>query len=194
MMVELFLKLNTVAKRHLRQDFYIVLASIIAAWAMVRFGAVDALLAYLGDGVLVASFVTGAFFTSVMTTAPAIAVLGVLSLHANPLVVALVGGAGAVCGDYLIFAFVRDRLGDDFAYLLRREGSPRFFKIFHRKSFRWVLPFVGGLIIASPLPDELGLALLGVAKMRTSRFLVISYAFNTAGILLIGLAARSLAS
>ena len=182
------------AKRHLRQDFYIVLASIIAAWAMVRFGAVDALLAYLGDGVLVASFVTGAFFTSVMTTAPAIAVLGVLSLHANPLIVALVGGAGAVCGDYLIFAFVRDRLGEDFAYLLRREGSPRFFKIFHRKSFRWVLPFVGGLIIASPLPDELGLALLGVAKMRTSRFILISYAFNTAGILLIGLAARSLAS
>lgn len=182
------------AKRHLRQDFYIVVASVAVAWAIVHFGAVDALLSYMGEGVLAASFVAGMFFTSVMTTAPAIAVLGVLSLHGNPLLVALVGGAGAVCGDYLIFAFVRDRLGDDFAYVLRREGSPRFFKIFHRKSFRWVLPFVGGLIIASPLPDELGLALLGIAKMRTSRFLILSYAFNTAGILLIGLAARSLAS
>ena len=191
-MVELYRRL-TVAKRHLRQDFYIVLASIAVAWAIVRFGAVDALLAYLGDGVLAASFAAGMFFTSVMTTAPALAVLGILSLHGNPLLVALVGGLGAVCGDYLIFAFVRDRLGEDFAYLLKREGSPRFFKIFHRKSFRWVLPFVGGLIIASPLPDELGLALLGIAKMRTSRFLLLSFAFNSIGILLIGLAARSLA-
>ena len=191
MMVELCLKLS-VAKRHLRQDFYIVAASIAAAWAIVRFGAVDALLAYAGDGVLAGSFVAGAFFTSVMTTAPAIAVLGVLSLHGNLFLVALVGGAGAVCGDYLIFSFVRDRLGDDLAYLIKRNGSPRFFKIFHRKSFRWVLPFVGALIIASPLPDELGLVLLGVAKMSTRRFLAVSYAFNATGIFLIGLAARAL--
>lgn len=169
-----------------------MLASIAAAWAIVYFGAVDALLQYLGDGVLITSFVAGAFFTSVMTTAPAIAVLGSLSLYGNPVSVALIGGLGAVCGDYLIFVFVRDRLGDDFAYLIKRTGSPRFFKIFHRKSFRWVLPFAGAIIIASPLPDEMGLALLGVAKMRTSRFLLLSYTFNTAGIFLIGLAARSL--
>ena len=191
-MVELCLKLSTVAKRHLRQDFYIVLASIAAAWAIVHFGAVDALLAYAGDGILVGSFIAGIFFTSVMTTAPAVAVLGILSLHATPLLVALVGGLGAVCGDYLIFAFVRDRLGEDFSYLIKRNGSPRFFKIFHRKSFRWVLPFVGALIIASPLPDELGLVLLGVAKMSTRRFLAVSYTFNTIGIFLIGLAARTL--
>ena len=191
-MVELFLRLNTVAKRHLRQDFFIVLASIAVAWAIVRFGAVDALLAYLGDGVLLTGFIAGMFFTSVMTTAPAMAVLGVLSFHVNPLLLAVVGGAGAVCGDYIIFAFVRDRLGDDFAYLIKRTGTPRFFKIFHRKTFRWMLPFIGGLIIASPLPDELGLALLGLARMRTSRFLLLSFAFNSIGILLIALAARSL--
>ena len=190
-MVELCLKLS-VAKRHLRQDFYIVAASIAAAWAIVRFGAVDALLAYAGDGFLAGSFVAGAFFTSVMTTAPAIAVLGVLSLHGNLFLVALVGGLGAVCGDYLIFAFVRDRLGDDLAYLIKRNGSPRFFKIFHRKSFRWVLQFVGALIIASPLPDELGLVLLGITKMSARRFLAVSYAFNATGIFLIGLAARAL--
>ena len=169
-----------------------MLASIAVAWAIVYFGAVDALLQLTGDGVLLTGFIAGMFFTSVMTTAPAIAVLGVFSLHGNLLLVALVGGAGAVCGDYLIFAFMRDRLGDDLAYLIKRNGSPRFFKIFHRKSFRWVLPFVGALIIASPLPDELGLTLLGLARMRTSRFLLLSFAFNSTGILLIALAARSL--
>lgn len=182
------------ARRHLRQDFYILLASIAVAWAIVHFHAVDVLLAYTGDGVLLASFLAGIFFTSVMTTAPAIAIFGELSLHSNPLLLAVVGGAGAVCGDYLIFMFVRDRLGDDFAYLIKRTGTPRFFKMFHRKTFRWMLPFIGGLIVASPLPDELGLALLGIARMRTSRFLLLSFTFNSFGILLIALAARSLAS
>ena len=128
------------AKRHLRQDFFILLASIAVAWAIVHFGIVETLLSYTGDGVLLTGFIAGMFFTSVMTTAPAMAVLGVLSFHINPLVLAVVGGAGAVCGDYLIFAFVRDRLGDDFAYLIKRTparpngrsggGTPRFFKIF----------------------------------------------------------------
>ena len=171
-MVRLYLRLKIVAKRHLRQDFFILLASIAVAWAIVHFGIVETLLLYTGDGVLLTGFIAGMFFTSVMTTAPAMAVLGVLSFHINPLVLAVVGGAGAVCGDYLIFAFVRDRLGDDFAYLIKRTGTPRFFKIFHRKTFRSVLPFIGGLIIASPLPDELGLTLLGLARMRTSRFLL----------------------
>jgi len=171
-----------------------LLASIAVAWAIVHFNAVDALLRWTGDGVLLTGFIAGIFFTSVMTTAPSIAVLGELSFHSNPLLLAVVGGAGAVCGDYLIFAFVRDRLGDDFAYLIKRTGTPRFFKIFHRKSFRWVLPFIGGLIIASPLPDELGLTLLGIARMRTRRFLLVSFVFNSIGILLIALAARSLAS
>ncbi len=178
-------------KRHLQQDFFIVCASIAFAWAIVHFGLVDAALAATGDNIILASLVAGMFFTSIMTTAPAIAVLGVLTLHGNLLVVALLGGIGAMLGDYLIFAFVRDRLGDDIGYLLARTGTPRFFKLFHRKTFRWMLPFVGGLIIASPLPDEMGLTLLGVAKLSTRRFLIISFVFNTIGILLIGLAARS---
>lgn len=180
-------------RRHFLQDLMILALSVGVAVAIVYFHLVPQLLAYLGDGVALASFVAGIFFTSVATTAPAIAVLGELSLQGNPLVVALFGGLGAVVGDYIIFVFVRDRVSDDVAYLLARTGTPRFFKIFHRRTFRWVLPLIGGLIIASPFPDELGLALLGVAKLPTSRFLMISFAFNTVGIVLIGLAARSLA-
>ncbi len=180
------------ANRHLRQDFFILLASIAVAWAIVHFNVVDTLLAQTGNYVLLTGFIAGMFFTSVMTTAPAMAVLGVLSFHINPLLLAVVGGAGAVIGDYFIFMFVRDRVSDDLAYLLKRTGTPRFFKIFHRKTFKRLLPFIGGLIIASPLPYELGLARLGLAHMRTSRFFLLSYTFNTTGIFLVGLAAHSL--
>ncbi len=180
-------------QRHLRQDFYIVVASVIAAWAIVHFGIVDAVLAGTGNHVLLATFIGGMLFTSVLTTAPAMAVLGVLSVSLHPLLLALIGASGAVIGDYIIFAFVRDRVSDDIGYLIARTRSPRFFKLFHRKTFRWLAPFVGGLIIASPLPDELGLALLGLTRTRTRHFIVISFTFNFIGILLIALAARALA-
>jgi hypothetical protein len=182
------------AKRHLLQDLLIIAASIAIAWAIVHYSLVELLLAQLGGGKTLVAFVAGLFFTSITTTAPAIAVLGELSLTNNLFFVAIVGGAGAVIGDYLIFMFVRDRVSEDIAYLLKHTGTPRVFKLFHRKTFRRLLPFLGGLIIASPLPDELGLTLLGLAHMRTSRFILLSFAFNTGGILLIGLAARSLAS
>lgn len=180
------------ARRHLLQDLLIVASSLILAWLIIHFQWVHALLGYLGGGVAFASFVAGMFFTSVTTTAPAIAVLSELSQEGNLFLVAVMGGLGAVVGDYLIFAFVRDRVSDDIAYVLKRTGTPRIFKILHRKTFRRILPFIGGLIIASPFPDELGLALLGLSHMKTSRFVLISFTFNAIGIFLIGLAARSL--
>lgn len=138
------------------------------------------------------SLVAGVFFTSLITTAPAIAVLGELSIESNLFTIALVGALGAVAGDYLIFAFVRDRVSNDATYLLRGPRFRRMFHVFSQPHFRRVLPFVGALIIASPFPDELGLVLLGFARIDRRYFFAISYSMNFFGILLIGLVARGL--
>lgn len=179
-------------RRRLWQDALIVAASVALAVAIVRYDWVGQLLSGAGDKGLFTAFVAGIFFTSLVTTAPAIAVLGELGLSLSPFALAVVGGLGAVVGDYLIFAFVRDRVSEDVAYLLERNKTPRFFKLFKRRTFRRFLPFIGGLIIASPLPDELGLAMLGMTKMNTGRFALLSFSFNAIGIFLIALAARSL--
>jgi len=47
-------------------------------------------------------------------------------------------------------------------------------------------------VVASPIPDELGLAMMGLSKMRTSLFVPVSLVMNSAGILLVGLVARAL--
>ncbi len=174
------------------QDAFAIVASVWAAWAIVHFDLVSAALERAGDGVLWASLVAGLFFTSLITTAPAIAVLGELTLEANIFTVALVGALGAVLGDYIIFAFVRDRVSQDAAYLLRGPRFRRMFHIFTQPHFRRVLPVVGALIIASPLPDELGLTLLGFAHIDRRYFFAVSYCMNFLGIVLIGLAARGL--
>lgn len=170
----------------------IVALSIVAAWAIVHYNLVHIAIAYTGDGVLWASLVAGMFFTSVATTAPALAVLGELTLEGNIVVVSLVGAVGAVLGDYVLFSFVRDRVSQDASYLLRGPKIKRALHIFKRPYFRRVLPVVGALIIASPLPDELGLTLLGLSGLRSKYFFVISYVMNAFGIFLVGLTARGL--
>ena len=57
--------------------------------------------------------------------------------------------------------------------------------------FRWLIAFLGALIIASPLPDELGLTMMGFSKIKTSLFIPISFLLNSLGILIIGLIAKA---
>jgi len=172
-------------------DSIIVLGSVVVAIAIVNTNAVALLLEATGGSFLTASFIAGLFFTSVFTTAPAIVFLGELAQEGNLLMVALVGALGAVLGDYLLFAFVRDRVSEDAAFLLKGPRFKRVVRVFKRRHFRRVLPILGALIIASPFPDELGLALLGISKMNTRSFFVLSYAMNAGGIIVIGLVARA---
>ena len=179
-------------RARLLQDALLIAASVWAAWAIVHFEFVHYALAQAGDGVLYASFLAGLFFTSLLTTAPAIAVLGELAQEGNLLLIALVGALGSVVGDFLIFMFVRDRIARDAEFLLRGPRAMRILHIFKHRRFRRILPWVGALIIASPLPDELGLALLGLSKLSNRYFFVIAYTMNFAGIILIGLVARGM--
>ncbi|MDP2934019.1 MAG: hypothetical protein Q8N81_07910, partial [bacterium] len=102
------------------------------------------------------------------------------------------GGLGALIGDLIIFRFVKDRVSEHFYYLMRVSKSERLFSIFKLKLFRWIIPFVGALIIASPLPDEIGVTMLGLSKMKNSYFILLSFLLNSAGILIIGLIAKAL--
>ena len=51
-------------------------------------------------------------------------------------------------------------------------------------------PAVGAIVVASPLPDEFGLTLLGLTKMPKKRFLALMFGLNFVGILFIALAAN----
>jgi len=48
-----------------------------------------------------------------------------------------------------------------------------------------------GFVIASPLPDEIGVSLLaGTTKISTRTFAILSYFLNTAGIFIVLLAGK----
>jgi membrane protein DedA with SNARE-associated domain len=139
------------------------------------------------------SFVAGLFFTSIFTTAPAIVTLGQIAEANNIWATALFGAFGALIGDLLIFRFVRDELTDHLLEAMKHSpGLRRLRALMRGRHFRWFTIALGGLIIASPLPDELGISLIGLSKSSTKYFIPMSLVFNFIGILIIGLAARAI--
>ncbi len=180
------------ARGRIIRDIGVVVISIIVALLLVRSGLIDDLLAHVEGYYILGAFVAGLFFTSAFTTAPAIVVLAKLTLVFPPVAVALIGALGSVLGDLIIFSFVKGHVSQDISFLLSHSKSRRIRHIFRYRFIRWSLAFVGAIVIASPLPDELGLALVGMSKISTKRFILISYTFNTLGIIAIWLVARSL--
>lgn len=174
--------------RHLLKDFIIVIFSIIVALILVKTHAIEELLLSISGFVVWGSLIAGMFFTSIFTVVPAaVALANIASESGLPVVVALFGGIGAMLGDYVIYRFVKGSVSEDIMGVLKEAPRDRLKAMLARPMFRWVLFMIGGFIIASPLPDELGLVFMGISKMETKYFMMLSFAFNFVGILLIGL-------
>ena len=175
------------------RDLGIIVFSIIVAILLIKTGAIEELLKRTQDLWFLGSFIAGMFFTSIFTTAPAIAALGQIAQSSQSVLpVAIFGGLGAMCGDLIIFRFMRDSLGEDIMRLMKNSGNGRFRSLARLKVFRWLTFFLGALVISSPLPDELGLAMMGFSKTKTSILIPVSFVFNSLGILAVGLIAKIL--
>ena len=187
--------MNTTNQKNnfLLQDIAIIVLSIIIAVILVKTNVLIKILTSTQELELLGSFIAGMFFTSVFTTAPAIVTLGEIARANSILPTAILGAMGAVVGDLIIFRFVRDRFSGHLMEIIKHQGAGKRIKLLLKlKIFRWLTFLAGGLIIASPLPDELGIGLLSFSKTKTRLFIPLSFTFNFIGILLIGLIARAL--
>lgn len=150
----------------------------------------------IGDLGYLGAFLAGMLFTSTFTIA--LGALIILDLAKNlpvlPLVLSLC--LGAVTSDFLIFRFVKDSVANEITPVyeeLEKLGKKNHFKkLFHTRYFGWTLPVLGTLIIMLPLSDELGISLLGISKIKTTRFLLISLCSHGLGMFLIVSAAAIL--
>ena len=131
-------------------------------------------------------FIAGILFAYGFTAAPATAMLLILAGHHNIYLAGIIGGLGALIGDLFIFNFIRHSFADEISkfgkekiILYIRNKTPNPFK-------KYLVPVFAGFIIASPLPDEIGVALLAASRTISVKiFSLLSYALNTAGIFVI---------
>lgn len=132
------------------------------------------------------AFVAGLLYVFGLTAAPATAIFLLLADHHNIVVLGLLGGLGSLLGDFMIFKLIRYSFADEIQALFQ-ERIVRYFtgRVPHalRKMF---IPLVAGFIIASPLPDEIGVFLLAASPQISPRgFALLSFVLNTAGIFVI---------
>ncbi|OHA93470.1 MAG: hypothetical protein A3H52_01500 [Candidatus Zambryskibacteria bacterium RIFCSPLOWO2_02_FULL_39_26] len=176
----------------LMQDISIIVISVLIAFVLVETDTISRILDTTVELKLLGSFIAGIFFTSIFTTVPAIVTLGELAKINTVVPTALFGALGAVLGDLIIFKFIRDRLSEHLVELLKHDSSWKRIKtLFRLRYFKWLTFFLGGIILASPFPDELAISLFGVSKIKVPLFIAVSFIFNFIGIFIIGTLARS---
>jgi len=163
-----------------------LLFSLVLAYFVLRNETLHSYLLGLGNFGYVGAFFAGILFVSTFTVATGAIILLVLAETLSPIEIGLIAGLGAVVGDFVIFRFVKDDLAREINLIYNKiDGNHHFKKVLNTKYFSWTLPVMGAIIIASPLPDEVGVSLMGIAKMKTYQFLLISFLLNTIGIFLV---------
>ncbi len=134
-----------------------------------------------------AMFLAGCLFSYGFTTPFAVALMIELSGEVNLFYGAALGAAGALASDFLIFSWVKFSMASEFNEInhtrplrwIRRKINAHLRPTL-QKYLGWV---VAGIIIGSPLPDEIGVSLLtGFGEMDKRVFAFIDYSANVFGI------------
>ncbi len=171
-------------------EMWVLLAGLIAALYVLNTDVIAYVVAHTQQFGVVGSFVEGFLFTSVLTTALAV----VAFIESVPFVpaweLAFFGAIGAVCGDLLLFRFVRSGLVDRILNAAFHQRAMRAWKKIASGPLWWLGPVLGIMVIASPLPDEMGLVMMGLSHIRTSTFIMLTFVANFGGIYAIALAAQ----
>jgi len=134
-------------------------------------------------------FIAGILFSFGFTTPFAIGFF-IVANPSNIYLAAVVGGFGALLSDLLIFKMIRFSFMDEFKRLEKTSAIKEINIIlssrFLSKVKIYFLYAFAGIVIASPLPDDLGVVMLaGLSKIKTRTLAVISFIMNSLGILVI---------
>ncbi len=103
----------------------------------------------------------------------------------NPYAVAAIAGLGCMISDIIIFRFIKDTIPLNAQHVCEGPKSGYFARLYCHRYFQWTLPVIGAIIIASPLPDELGVSLVGISNMSLRKFAVMACVIDTLGALVL---------
>lgn len=173
-------------KNYKYKNLTFLLLSILLTVILFNDETVHGFLLNLGNFGYFGAFLAGIMFISTFTVAIGSVILLVLAESLSILEIAIVAGFGAVLGDLVVFKYVRNKgFIDEVGAIYKYFGGHKIRHLIHTKYFSWTLPVIGALIIASPLPDELGVSLMGISKMKIHEFVILSFVLNSIGIFVV---------
>ncbi len=164
------------------QSLFYVIASVIVALVLVRLPAFHAMMTALGSFGYLGAFLGGMTFVSIFTAAPGAAVLMTLRESLNPLLLAVVAGLGGMIGDYLIMSFIKHEAKNEIQSFPKKQGILTVVRCIRHSKYRLLVAIIGAIVVASPLPDEIGLSLMGISRIKGPWFFFITFLLDFFGI------------
>lgn len=166
--------------------FIIFIITVILAYQLFRFAEYGPLHSQIIELKLLGALIAGLFYTYGFTTAFSIAIFLVIGQNNNIIIAALLGGLGALFSDFIIFEFVRKSFSDEIVSLSHEKIIRYMNQKISNKMKKYLIPVISAIIIASPLPDELGVGVLAtIRKLSAQEFVLVSYIGNVVGIYVI---------
>lgn len=181
-----------------RNLVFIFLSTALAVYILTT-PEIAGLIEHSGNTGYLGALVAGFFFSSLFTTPLATVTLILLGKTHNPIIVGLIGSLGATTADFIIYKAARksiDSLSGEIVELklfIERHNPVHLNdqnRIFHELRVH-LIPVLAGLIIASPLPDELAIGILSATRYNKRKMILLSYVANFAGIVLLAYIGRS---
>jgi len=159
--------------------FLISLGIVLIIIQPDNFRIIENFIANLGQYGLLGIFLTGAAYTTSFTSPLAAVATYAFGEFYSPLIIAGIGAFGSLVIDIMMYKLFRKVMGNHTKVRIARLPEHKLMQNFY--------PLIGWLIIASPLPDELGVAFLSVFEGDFKKFVMISYTANFIGLLFFAL-------
>jgi len=136
------------------------------------------------DGYL-GAFIAGLFFSFGFTTPFAIGAFIILSPK-NILLASIAGSLGSVISNLILFGIIKNSFADEFNKFMKSIPVKKLNHLtltIGKRTKHYLLYAFAGLVIASPLPDEVGVTMLtGLSHIKAFPLAVISFFCHFIGI------------
>lgn len=132
------------------------------------------------------TFLAGLLYPYALTSAAGTGILLITAKEQNILLAGAIAGIGALISDILIFLFVKHGFGDE-VKKLSQEAVVRTVNRWIPDSVRvYLFAALAGILIASPLPTEIGIMLMASIKnMSFKKFTILVYVLHASAIFII---------
>jgi hypothetical protein len=132
------------------------------------------------------TFLAGLLYPYALTSATGTGILLILAKEQNLLLAGFIAGIGALISDIFLFLFVRHGFSDE----VQKLSSETVVRAVSRRipdSVRvFLLATFAAILIASPLPTEIGMMLLtSIKHISVKKFVVIAYILHASAIFII---------
>lgn len=178
------------------------LASVIASWrgfsykhttvaifiifltiALIDTALVTAILVWFSNASYLGAFIGGVMLVWTFTAAPGAVLLISISNNVDSLPLAIfIASIGSVLGDWVILHIINDKIGDELKPVLTRYKIVPIIRRMRRSGLKWVVMLIGAIITMLPMPDEFGVALMGISSFKRRYILMICFVLNMIGL------------